>query len=388
VTSPATLTNRILGAAVGALLVGAVSVAVVVGPDEDTAVLTTSTTQSPPATSDNDTDDTVPAEYDDPEYRDATDFEQEFIEGIDAVVGKAFVRDRDVRAATVEYPFPTTWPERVPPVRTNPLRYGIFTSFSYGGGMWQPPFQASSFGLDDDGLVCRPEKMFNVMACGVASTLRGRFQVVVERSPQSANDWHFLESMDLTVYSEMDDGESKFAMSVLQSRIAVPKCPEESQAGRVSLRKFRIGTDDVFVLVLSGGAIIGESTTSGGYATNDAVTVIAMNSSGLPEVVAGYEFEDLKQIAATDRSLVLTAGNGFDVQDESYSARIIELVTNEDGWRERMHPLSRSHRAWKIAHVADFPGSTTRGTSLGLTLLDYLTLQYAYGDTNNCRAEE
>lgn len=387
-TSPATLTNRVLGGAVGALLAGALSVAVVIGPDEDKAVSTTSTTLSPPTSSDSATDDTVPAEYDDPEFRDATDFEQEFIEGIDAVVGKAFVRDRDVRTATVEYPFPTTWPERVPPIRTNPLRYGIFTSFNYGGGLWQPPFQASSFGLEDEGLVCRPETMFNVMACGVASTTRGRFQVVVERSPQSANDWHFLESMDVTVYSEVDDGESKFAMSVLQSRINVPKCPEESPAGRVSLRKFRIGMDDVFVLVLSGGAMVGPSTTSAGYTSNDEVTVIAMNSTGLPEVVAGYEFEDLKHIAATDRSLVLTSGNGFDMQDESYSARIIELITTETGWRERMHPLSRSHRAWKIAHAADFPRSTTRGISLGLKLLDYLTLQYAYGDSNNCRAED
>jgi hypothetical protein len=63
----------------------------------------------------------------------------------------------------------------------------------------------------------------------------------------------------------------------------------------------------------------------------------------MPEVVASYAGSELIQIAATDRSLLLTYSDGS-IDNENINGftagNIIELLPHSGGWKERVHRIS------------------------------------------------
>ena len=127
---------------------------------------------------------------------DAADFEAQSNEAIDPAVGKSFVSDRTLRTSTLVYPFPETWPERTPPIRYNPFVHGISHLYDSGAGIWQSPYIPSFRESTGSEFSCSPKKFVGLMACGVGSTTRGRYQVIIERFQTDSLNWktdhHFL----------------------------------------------------------------------------------------------------------------------------------------------------------------------------------------------------
>jgi hypothetical protein len=97
----------------------------------------------------------------------------------------------------------------------------------------------------------------------------------------------------------------------------------------ITLEKVKVGRNDALVV----------SDNYAGFSTTQT-TVIAMDSAGMPLVVASYQIEtsDDVWLNATDRSLVLTTGRiGNSSDDWSTELTLRELVPGEPYWIERLH---------------------------------------------------
>lgn len=377
--SSATRTNRTLLGGATVLVALSLVVPIVANTFEDSqATPTTSTSSSPSTTIDASSDTTIVTELDDEEL-DAGDFDPQLNDAIDPAVGKLFVRDRALKTATLTYPFPELWPERTPPIRVNPFVLGIFDKFNGGGGMKQSPFIPSMYPIGDEGLTCDPQEWDGYMACGIGSTTWGRYQVAITRYQTNSLEWYQLDQFDITVYVEGKRGESTYALSALQAHFSVSKCVYPRDQGHLILHKVRVGEEDVFVLKIGDG-FRKENSDNVNHNYYSQIVVIAMGEAGMPEVVAGYEVEDLQQVAATDRSLILTVSDDDSMWDEELpygTGLVIELTPRPTGWTERLHPLKYGRDPiWGLANYRIQPKEIAKGIGKPLTLLDYTSLSH------------
>lgn len=326
-------------------------------------------------------DDSLPSGPNEVDEWDAAIYEPQTNDTIDAAVGKKFVSDQTVQAATAAYPFTELWPERATPIRRNFFEYGIFDTFNYGGGIWQSPYISSSQQTKRDGLSCAPRGWTGLMACGIASTEYGRFQIVVTRSEPDALNFYRSDDVDITVYIEAERAGKKYVYSVLKAHLTISKCVPRMYSGEITLKKIRVGANDVFVLATNAGYRQEQDFDQFTSDSERDMTVIAMTPSGMPEVVAGYEIGELQQVAATDRSLILTSGaanSGSDENSPFGTGEIIELIPSPQGWKERIHPLaSGKDPLWAVANIELSKSKSARGLGIPLTLLDYTSLTHA-----------
>ena len=337
------------------------------------------------------TDEFPDQELDDYVVQDAADFEAQSNDPIDPAVGKSFVSDRTLRTSTLKYPFPTTWPERNPPVRYNPFVYGISHLYDSGAGIWQAPYIPSFRESTGSEFSCSPKKFIGLMACAVGSTNRGRYQVIIERFQTDSLNWDNSDELQITVYTEGIRGDKKFTFSVLQSHFSISKCVYSTKVGTINLKKLRVGQDDVFVLSVGNGYLPKSETRADLNEFNQSVTIIAMNESGMPEVVAGYEIGELSQVAATDRSLILTSGSGqFYDEDSPYrTGQVFELTPTANGWKERIHSLTNGQDPlWGIANADIQKAKTSQGLGRPLTLINYSSLSHTKNRATYCPVDK
>jgi hypothetical protein len=229
------------------------------------------------------------------------------------------------------------------------------------------------------------------MACGVGATNRGRYQVIIERFQTDSLNWDNSDELQITVYAEGIRGDKKFTFSVLQSHFSISKCVYPTKVGTINLKKIRVGADDVFVLSVGNGYLPKSETRADLNEFNQSVTIIAMNESGMPEVVAVYEIGELSQVAATDRSLILTSGSGqFYDEDSPYrTGEVIELAPTANGWKERIHPLTNGQDPlWGIANADIQKANIARGLGRSLTLINYSSLSHTKKRAEYCPAEK
>ena len=229
------------------------------------------------------------------------------------------------------------------------------------------------------------------MACGVGSTDRGRYQVVIKRFQTDSLNWHNSDQLSITVYAEGIRGDKKFTFSVLQSHFSISKCVYPPKVGTINLKKIRVGQDDVFVLSVGNGYLPKSETRADLNEFNQSVTIIAMNLSGMPEVVAGYEFGELRQVAATDRSLILTSGSGLIYDEDSPygTGQIFELTPTANGWKERIHSLTNGQDPlWGIADADIQKVKTSQGLGRPLTLINYSSLSHTRDRATYCPVEK
>ncbi len=322
---------------------------------------------------------------------DAADFEAQSNEAIDPAVGKSFVSDRTLRTSTLVYPFPETWPERTPPIRYNPFVHGISHLYDSGAGIWQSPYIPSFRESTGSEFSCSPKKFVGLMACGVGSTTRGRYQVIIERFQTDSLNWDSSDQLAITVYAEGIRGDKKFTFSVLQSHFSISKCAYPTKVGTINLKKIRVGADDVFVLSVGNGYLPKSETRADLNELNESVTIIAMNLAGMPEVVAGYEFGELRQVAATDRSLILTSGSGLIYDEDSPygTGQVFELTPTANGWKERIHSLTNGQDPlWGIADADIQKVKTSQGLGRPLTLINYSSLSHTRDRATYCPIEK
>lgn len=392
-TSAASQTNRALTIAASVLLACAVVVPFIAATSQDSEISTPSGSSSPASSSsttvDESSDTTVPREPFEGEL-DAGDYEGQSNESIDPAIGKRFIRDRNLKTATLSYPFPEIWPERNPPVRINPFVSDTFDIFNGGGGIQQSPFIPDAYRTGTTGLTCKPKEWYGLMACGVGSTSRGRYQIVVTRYETDALNWPSFDALTITVYVEGTRGEDRYVYSALKFHLSVSKCIYASSAGKLALQKIRVGADDVFVLSMRGDFL---PISDNDFSYNSSqVAVIAMNSTGMPEVIASYRFANLQQVAATDRSLILTIGDSDSMWDEDIpygTGHVIELMPNANGWKERIHPLVYGREPlWGVANYEVRATEIGKGIGKPLTLLDYTSLYHIRLRATFCREDE
>ena len=115
-----------------------------------------------------------------------------------------------------------------------------------------------------------------------------------------------------------------------------------------------------------------------------------MNLSGMPEVVAGYEFGELRQVAATDRSLILTSGSGFIYDEDSPygTGQVFELTPTANGWKEKIHSLTDGQDPlWGIADADIQKMKTSQGLGRPLTLINYSSLSHTKDRATYCTVE-
>ena len=336
------------------------------------------------------TDESLVQELDDYGVQDAADFEAQSNDPIDPAVGKSFVPDRVLQTSSLKYPFPTTWPERIPPIRYNPFVHGISQLYDRGAGIWQADFIPSFFESTGSEFSCSPKNFTGVMACGVGSTDRGRYQVIIERFQTDSLNWDNSDHLEITVYAEGIRGDKKFTFSVLKSHFSISKCVYPTKVGTINLKKLRVGTDDVFVLSVGNGYLPKSETRADLNEFNQSVTIIAMNLSGMPEVIAGYEIGNLGQIAATDRSLILTSGSGFIYDEDSPygTGQVFELTPTANGWKEKIHSLTDGQDPlWGIANADIKKVKTSQGLGRPLTLINYSSLSHTKERATYCPVE-
>lgn len=372
-TSTATRINRALLASTCALIAFSLFVPIVANTSKESPTSSTATSQYVTST----TSEPSEAEGDgssDNESGDVGNLEPSFDLGIDPIIGKAFVKDRSLPAATLAYPFDESGPSRRPPLNKHPFLSGIYDRDSYGGGMDQSAFVPQIMEIDQSGLSCYPGFWFNLMACGVASTPRGRFQISVSRTITNNLGWYSSDMLNIDVSYETNRGSKKYSISALQSFLISDKCTAGGQ-DTITLDKVRVGDEELFIITTHGNFGTDSNDFVGGF----NVFVVGMNATGVPEIVASYQVPEVKQIAATDRSLMLT----FDTYEGSSeivngSGVVAELLPQSGNWIERLHPIdSDEDPLWRVAAPWNYRKNKTPGLGHPLRLLDYTSLFYS-----------
>ena len=370
--STASHTNRTITLVVILLFVAAIS-ASFVGDSMSTSSASSTTTKptgSAPAQS---TLPNVPKASDN-EPGDVGNYEQNFEPGVDPIIGKAFVQDRSLKAATIAYPFNEAGPSRRPPMNKHPFLSGIYDQYPYGGGIRRSTFLPQMMEIDQSGLSCYPGFWTSLMACGTATTPRGRFQISFARTMTNSLNWYLNDLIDVNISYESDRGNKKYSISVLQANLSSDRCSAGGQ-DTVTLDKLRVGEEELFVMTADGYF----GTYSNDHVSGSNVYVIGMNTTGIPEIVASYEAVELVQTAATDRSLILTFRTNQGDFETIYGTGVIaEILPQSGNWAERLHPLdSDKDPLWKIAAPRNGEKNKTAGLGRPLRLLDYTSLFYS-----------
>jgi hypothetical protein len=363
--SEASQTNRLIALVASFMLVAAIGVSFVGNPEVEVSISTT--TPEP-------TESTVPEveNFSDEESTDAGNYEQNFEPGIDPIIGKAFVRDRSLSPATLAYPFNEVGPSRKPPVNKHPFLTGIIDKYVYGQGISRSTFIPQMMEIDQSGLDCYPGFWTSLMACGTASTPRGRFQISFARTMTNSLNWYLSDLIDVNISYESDRGNKKYSISVLQANLSSDKCAAGYQ-DTVTLDKLRVGNEELFVITTDG--YFGTSSNDQVFGIN--LYVVGMNATGIPEIVASYEAVEPLQIAATDRSLMLTFQTEYQGSTSPGSGLIAEILPQSGNWAERLHPIvDKKDPLWKFMTSPYGDKNKTPGLGLPLRLLDYTSIFY------------
>ncbi len=371
--SSASRTNRALIAGVAVLVTLSLVVPIIANTSENTqsappttSQLLTTTTSEPSDTEGEDSSDNEPS--------DVGNLEQSFDSDIDPIIGKAFVKDRSLRAATLAYPFDENGPSRKPPLNKHPFLSGIYDRDSYGGGISRSTFIPHIMEIDQSGISCYPGFWTNLMACGVANTPRGRFQISFARTMTDSLNWYLNDMIDVNIDFETNRGGKKYSITALQAFLISDKCAAGGQ-DIITLDKLRVGDEELFVITAHGNFGTDSNDFVGGF----NVFVVGMNAAGVPEIVASYQVPEVTQIAATDRSLILTF-NTYEGSPEilNGSGVVAELIPQSGNWIERLHPIvSDDDPLWKIAAPGRNWRNKTPGLGKPLRLLEYTSLFYS-----------
>lgn len=371
--STATRTNRALIVGVAILIALSLVVPIVANTSDDSQAVSTTSTQLV-STSTSEPSDKGQDEPSDDEPNDVGNLEPSFDNDIDPIIGKAFVKDRPLRAATLTYPFDNNGPSRKPPLNKHPFLSGIYDKDYYGGGISRSTFIPDIMEIDQSGLSCYPGFWTNLMACGVATTPRGRFRISIARTITDNLNWYLSDMLDLNIHFETNRGDKKFSITALQALLISDKC-EAGWQDVITLDKVRVGDEELFVITADGNF----STISNDFVGGINVYVVGMNATGVPEIVASYQVPEVTQIAATDRSLILTFNTyGGSPEILNGSGVIAELTPQSGNWTERLHPIvSDDDPLWKIAAPGSNGRNKTPGLGKPLRLLDYTSLFYS-----------
>jgi hypothetical protein len=363
--SVASQTNRLIALVASFMLVAAIGVSFLGNPDVEVSISTTTTAPTESTVSEDE-------KYPDEEPTDAGNYEQSFEPGIDPIIGKAFVRDRSLSPATIAYPFNEAGPFRKPPMNKHPFLTGIIDRYVYGGGVSRSTFIPQMMEIDQSGLDCYPGFWTSLMACGTASTPRGRFQVSFARTMTNSLNWYLSDLIDVNVSYESDRGNKKYSISVLQAKLSSDKCAAGYQ-DTVTLDKLRVGDEELFVITTDG--YFGTSSNDQVFGLN--LYVIGMNATGIPEIVASYEAVEPLQISATDRSLILTFQTEYQGSTPPDTGLIAEILPQSGNWAERLHPIvDKKDPLWKFMTSPYGDKNKTPGLGLPLRLLDYTSIFY------------
>lgn len=313
------------------------------------------------------------------EEKDASDFEWGDNSSIDPAIGKSFVRDINSEVSALSDLFSDQIPFRAPPLNSHPFKSGIYDSLNLNGS-WQSPYISRFIPLSKKGLTCSTteDRWVGLMACGIAETQYGRFQITVDRSSVNSSIWQQFDSFDITVFIEVTRNKKKFAQSVLQSRFESSKCASPYAQGTLSIDKLNAGDEELFVISLGGGFLTNKDLWYNRNNDSKQQTVIAMNPSGMPEVIASYVVSQPRQLAATKQSLLFTFGDGTGFgEDEFENGTLIELQRTTEGWREKIRAIGTGANSLTKISDAWIEGKVgIRGLAHPLSLLNYTTLRY------------
>jgi len=164
-------------------------------------------------------------------------------------------------------------------------------------------FASEQFDFPMDQLDCNEmERFFSLELCVVARTARGDFMVTATEGfwdPQSSSRNPVDIELNFMVYVHTAANGPARAMSVLDGYVSAPYGSARSV---VQASTFSVSKSDVVVLEWSSA----DDDTRRASRTWSSVQVLAMNSSGLPEVVATYGGTNIS-ISSNSGALVLTS---------------------------------------------------------------------------------
>jgi hypothetical protein len=239
------------------------------------------------------------------------------------------------------YPFPQSAPSRDAALLPHTFKYGIFQTPNMTG-MDAPKFVSHFYPMSTNELECSGW-WSKPLACSVAHSTSGDFLFVIQHSSQSANDEMQIDSIDVDLYVPLTKGKTTFASTALQANFSISRCEYGAYSGTITLDKVKVGANEVFVFSLYRGFLDAIDLNSEEQRNPTHQIVFAANETGMPEVVASYAGSELIQIAATDRSLLLTYSDGS-IDNENINGftagNIIELLPHSGGWKERVHRIS------------------------------------------------
>ena len=253
-----------------------------------------------------------------------------------------------LRVKMSPYPFKDSVPARDAVVLDHPFQSGIFQT-SNQSGLDQPKYISHLYELSGNKLTC--SGWWELHACAIGHTNSGDFLIIVGPASQSANNAMQIDSVDIEVFVPMVQGTKTFASTVLQANFAMSRCEYMPYAGFLHLDQIKVGTNDVFVLSIGGDFLELEDLTQSEGRIPTQQIVIATNSSGMPEVVASYAGSEMSQIAATDRSLLLTYSDGWNSETPNgfTGTNLIELLPRGSKWEERMHRITSMEDPYWVA---------------------------------------
>jgi hypothetical protein len=281
------------------------------------------------------------------------------------------------------YPFPQGVPSRDAALLPHTFKYGIFQTPNMTG-MDAPEFISHFYPMSKKGLDCSGW-WSTPLACSVAHSTSGDFLFVIQHASQSANDEMQIDSIDVDLYVPTVKGTTSFASTVLQANFSISRCEYGAYSGSITLDKVKVGDSEVFVFSLYGGFIDSIDLNSEEQRNPTHQIVFASNESGMPEIVASYAGSELIQIAATDRSLLLTYGDGSIEKEEinGYTAgNIIELLPHSGGWKERIHRVASTRDPlWVIGYGLGLEGTREPNLVKPERLLSYDANLYPDPDT-------
>jgi hypothetical protein len=336
-SSTANRTNRVLGTLTSLTLIASVTIALTVDTPSRTAVTSTSISPSTSTTTTTVNTEPPPQTSSTVEIDQPNPFEDEF------EIRKPYItlqKDKPVKKN------PTYWldnslPTRAAAILPNPFTYG--ESSLIESGITESENGLSDFVINTTGEIkCprnsnylkRPEEgsqWTQFETCSVMTTDRGQFLVIARSAFLNYVDALTVDAIKIEIFvpRQLDNG-SRRAVQVMNGYFQQSLC---SGRRNIQVAKAKVGNEDVLVVTDSFGDFLATQTT-----------VIAMNSSGMPVVVASYRINDNEgiEVGSTDQSLVLVNGRTGDPFDESWPEyTLTELIPNKNQWLERLH-FSRS----------------------------------------------
>lgn len=337
-TSIARRTNLVIVSISSIIMVLSTIVAIAGNNSPRSQLVSTTNTSSPSTTSTTTTEPPVETEgSDESDVMNPYDDEFKILEP-DVVITK----DKQVSGDT-SYWLDESVPTRQAATLSHNFNYSTATKRD-GGGTTEEGNSQRDFAITPSGPVTcpksshfikNPEKDSNWIhfeACSVMSSDAGQF-IVIMRSA-SLNNWdkRNMDALKVEIFvpRAFPDGTRR-AVYVLGQYFSQSLCDGRQY---ISVAKARVGHNDVLLVKHSYGFDYSITQT----------TVVAMNSSGMPVVVASYEIDtnDDEWAVVTDRSLVLVTsrvGNPFDEGYDEYT--LTELVPGKSLWLERIH-INRS----------------------------------------------